>query len=136
LGDETGFTLVELLVVMIIIGILAAIAIPAFLNQRQKAHDSAVIADVNTLGKEVATYFVDGPGPISLDYSTPGRVVLTDGSYSTFSRLTIGAVPPATGATANLDKPQGWCVALTDPRGGKQTYRYTATDGLAAGACP
>jgi prepilin-type N-terminal cleavage/methylation domain-containing protein len=39
LADESGFTLVELLVVMVIIGILASIGIAAFLNQRSKAQD-------------------------------------------------------------------------------------------------
>ena len=39
--DESGFTLIELLVVMIILGLLAAIAIPAFYNQRNKAQDAS-----------------------------------------------------------------------------------------------
>lgn len=41
LADERGFTLIELLVTTLVIGILASIAIPLFLDQRQKAHDGA-----------------------------------------------------------------------------------------------
>jgi type IV pilus assembly protein PilA len=47
--SESGFTLVELLVVMLILGILAAIAITAFLNQRDKASDTGAKSMVRTM---------------------------------------------------------------------------------------
>ena len=60
-GDG-GFTLVELLVVMLILGLLAAIAIPSFFNQRDKARDADAKADARTAQTAMETYATDNQG--------------------------------------------------------------------------
>jgi type IV pilus assembly protein PilA len=60
--SESGFTLVELLVVMLIIGLLAAIAIPAFFNQRNKANDASAKESVRTAQTALETYSTDNGG--------------------------------------------------------------------------
>src|ERR1700752_1455785 len=60
--DESGFTLVELLVVMLILGLLAAIAIPAFFNQRDKARDASAKEAVRTAETAIETYATDNGG--------------------------------------------------------------------------
>ena len=60
--SESGFTLVELLVVMLILGLLAAIAIPSFFNQRDKAKDADAKSDVRTAQTAMETYATDNGG--------------------------------------------------------------------------
>ena len=61
-SEESGFTLVELLVVMLILGILAAIAIPTFFNQRDKARDASAKEAVRTSQTAMETYAIDHQG--------------------------------------------------------------------------
>src|SRR3954468_10272515 len=62
-GDkEAGFTLIELLVVMLILGILAAIALPAFFNQKEKAGDSKAKENAHTAQVAMETYATENGG--------------------------------------------------------------------------
>lgn len=80
---EEGFTLIELMVVVLIIAILIAIAIPTFLGARERAQDSAAKSDLRNALAAAKVYYTD-----TEDYSAFDMAALTDIEPS----LTGGAV--------------------------------------------
>lgn len=133
-NKEKGFTLIELLVVIIIIGILAAIAIPLFLNQRKKAEDSAAKADVSTIGKEIATWYVDNTDDPELTSEDDGYYL----SGEKIGNQSDNVEPSEIKFLGDGPNSSSWCVYVTNEAGdiaADPGFQYSAASGLKQGDC-
>jgi len=88
-----GFTLIELMIVIAIIGILAAIAIPQFSAYRKRSYNAAAEADLRNAATAQEAYFVDHS---TYTTSVSGISGATYGLY-TSDRVTVG-IPAASTA--------------------------------------
>jgi type IV pilus assembly protein PilA len=135
---DDGFTLIELMVVVLIIAILIAIAIPTFLGARQRAHDRSTQAEIrNAYAAEKVVYtddqaFTEAAATLSaiepsLTYVAGDTPLLTDRIYVHVHTATNGEL--FVSARSNT----GNCWYLRDVPG--QPVTYAKRTGSTA-ACP
>ncbi len=130
-GDDRGFTLLELLVVMIVLGVLAAIAVPSAVLQRRKAYETSAKADVKAITKDLMALYVDTSTTLTITGSDgtweirSGTEVLATGLLSKHN-----VVSPASYAAADGN----FCLSVRNIEVGAQFW--TADDvGLRPGDC-
>jgi len=113
--SERGFSLIELLVVMLILGILAAIAIPALLNQKNKANDSQAKTTARTMQTAMEACGTDNRG----NYSNCNLTAL---------RAVESAIPQTGNTISSTSTADTWSVSATSDNGNGRTFTISRAD--------
>ena len=115
--NRKGFTLVELMIVVAIIGILAAIAIPNFLDFRLKAKTSEAKSNLGAIRSTEVAYFAEWNFYIGNQPMTPGRrrAGSAQGSPGTRPRASRSSASPPRATSSSTTRWSPTATATTSP---------------------
>jgi len=91
-GDDRGFSLVELAVVIVIIGILVAIAVPIFANMQDAARQRAAEASAANGAAMVSAEYASGGNWASVDWTTLAPATITNTGTDALDGFCVQAV--------------------------------------------
>lgn len=131
-ADEQGFTLIELMVVVLIIAILIAIAIPTFLGARQRAQDRAAQSSLRNALASAKTLYTDNQDYTSATVAAmaeaePSLTFVADTTASTSAKEVSIATPASNLVVMVSESASGKCFALRDNTQGPGTQFATIT---------
>jgi prepilin-type N-terminal cleavage/methylation domain-containing protein len=121
LQKQKGFTIVELLIVVVVIAILAAITIVSFNGVQRRAKETAIISNLNGVSKQIKldqVSSVDGQYPATLSASNNGKGIITTDGYVYQYTVNNAASPPTFCITATYSKIDYMISESTSPIAG------------------
>jgi prepilin-type N-terminal cleavage/methylation domain-containing protein len=110
--DRTGFTLIELIIVMVVIGILAGIAIARFVRTKESAYIASMKTDLRNFALYEQNYLMDSQGTYFAGTGAVQGFVPTPGVTVTASAV-LGP-PPTWSAIATHNRTAKTCSIVTD----------------------
>lgn len=123
-GKVFGFTLIELMVVVAIVGILAMIAIPSFMDQVRKSRRAEAMTAIQDAQLKLERWRVDHANYVDTSPSSPSYPALADTAHYDFTITAAASTPNSYSITAAPISPQD-----RDPCG---TLAITNTNGAIA----